>query len=63
MPKYSVYAIFTASKHLGVFEAESADQAEDMASKEGDDSASLCWQCASEADVGDCYEYQTEEVK
>ncbi len=63
MAKFSVYAMFTASKHLGEFEAETAEEAEDIAAQEGDDSVSLCWECSREADIGDCYEFQTEEVK
>lgn len=62
MPKYRVYAIYTASKCLGEFEAENQDKAEEMADKSGNEHVSICHQCAHEFDLGECYEYQTEEV-
>lgn len=62
MPKYRVYAILTASKPLGEFEADSPEAAEEMAMAEGNDFANICHQCAREIDLGDPYEYQVEEV-
>ncbi len=62
MPKYRVYAIMTASKPLGEFEAKDANEAEKKAMKEGDDYAPLCHQCSNEIDLGDIYEYEVEKV-
>ncbi len=63
MPKYSIYAIYSASKHLGVFDAATPEGAEEMAMEQTDSSVNICHQCAREVDLGDCYEWQVEEVK
>ena len=62
MPKFSVYAHYWASKHLGEVEAETADEAEALADKDGASYASLCHQCSHEIDIGDCYKIEAEEI-
>lgn len=52
MPKYRVSASVTGSKFLGVFEADSPEEAEKKAvDKNGH--VSLCHQCASECEDGE----------
>jgi hypothetical protein len=53
MKKYRVYATFTASKYLGEFEAETKEQAEEMASESDANYASLCHQCSNEVELND----------
>lgn len=60
--RFRVYAIMTASKFLGEYEAETASEASDMAEKEADVWVSLCHQCAGEVDLGDVHDFQVEEV-
>ena len=60
MPVYRVYALYAASKCLGEVEAENAEEAIDKLSEET--YVSLCWQCAGEVNLGDCYEFETEIV-
>jgi len=59
MPKFGVYGLWTASKYLGVVEAESAEEAERMvldgAALIDESYVSLCHQCAGELDIGDMY--------
>lgn len=54
MPKYHVYGIFSASKYLGEFEANSQEEAEEMAAESPGNYASLCHQCAKEVSLSDC---------
>jgi len=61
MPKYSVTILAHASKHLGVFEADTEEEAIAMAEAEGDDSMSLCHQC-SVVDIGDIYQTVADEI-
>ena len=60
--KYNVYGIVSASVHIGTYEAESKEQAEDMANndKEANWYPSLCHQCSGELEIGDIYELQVE---
>ncbi len=62
MPKFALYAMFTASKSLGEFVAETEARAIAMAEESGELYVSICHQCAREIDLGDCYEIQAEEV-
>lgn len=62
MPKYRVYAIMTAARLVGEFEAEDADSAEDMAAASEDYWVSLCHQCAREIDLGEAYRFEAEEI-
>jgi len=65
MAKYIVYAVASASWVLGEYEASSKEEAEKMA--EDDDKAewiqSLCHQCASNVELGDCYKVEVEETE
>lgn len=65
MPKYSVYGIVTASKYLGEFEAESEDEAKEMASESDNNHICLCHQCSSELEVDDFsfHEFEVEETQ
>ena len=62
MPKYHCYAIATASKYLGEFEAKNKQEAEDMAYESDECSMSLCHQCSSEAELGDIYRIEVEKI-
>jgi hypothetical protein len=62
MPKFAVYGVATASKFLGEYEAETQDEAIEMARVEGDYSFHTCHQCARHVDIGDIYEEQAEEI-
>lgn len=53
MPKYRVYGIFTATKFLGEFDADSEEAAEDMAADCDKNHASLCHQCTSDIELDD----------
>ncbi|RJF99070.1 hypothetical protein [Noviherbaspirillum saxi] len=53
MPKFTVTAIFTASKHLGEFEAATEQEAIDMALGSQKNYASLCHQCSDEVELDD----------
>lgn len=53
MPKFAVYGIATGSKYLGTFEAETREEAEDMAANSEANSICLCHQCASEIELDD----------
>lgn len=52
MPKFRVYAIYTASKFLGEIEAETKGAAEELAWKM-DYYVGLCHQCANEVELND----------
>lgn len=53
MPKFSVYGTFTATKYLGDFEADTQEQAIELALDSDTNHASLCHQCAREIDMDD----------
>lgn len=53
MPKYEVSAMFTGTKFLGVFEAETEEAAISKALDSDQNHASLCHQCASEVELDD----------
>lgn len=51
MPKFSVTGHVTGSKHLGVFEAETAEKAIEMALESEDaGNVCLCHQCSDECE-------------
>ena len=58
MPKFSVIGIFTASKHLGVFEAETEQEAIQMALGSANNNATLCCQCSDEVELDDYSAHQ-----
>lgn len=61
MKKWSVWGKVSATKYLGKFEAETADEAEMMAlDKNG--SVSVCHQCCEEVTDPEIYECIVEEV-
>jgi len=61
MAKFRAYAIYTASKYMGEFEAEDADSAEDMAWASDQGHVILCHQCAGEVELnGDIDSIQVE---
>lgn len=54
--KFNVTGLWDASKHLGVVEAETAEEAKQKALNtdwDGKEYVSLCHQCADELEVGD----------
>lgn len=61
MPKYSIYASVVASKHIGEYEANSKEEAIEMAWK--DAHVSLCHQCSGkELDEPQIEELHADEV-
>lgn len=62
LKRWRVYGIVTGSKFLGEYEAETADQAEDMALRENG-SVHLCHQCDAECDDAQIYEVEVVEVE
>lgn len=56
--KYSVYGIMNASVHIGDYEADSKEQAEEMANDDQDADwyPCLCHQCSTELEVDDINE-------
>lgn len=62
MPKYRVYAVVTASKYMGKFEAESKEDAEQMAWESDEAYISVCHQCAREVDGAEIDRMEVEEV-
>lgn len=61
MPKYSVYAMATASRYIGEVEANSVEEAKEKAWElENCYMESLCYHCAGKVDLGDVHEIQAE---
>ena len=60
--KYRVYGIWTGSKFLGEFEANSEEGAIDMAAESEANYVGLCHQCAHELEVDEPFaqEFQVE---
>jgi len=65
MKKYRVYGIASASTVIGEYEAESEQEAADMAANDqnADYDLGLCYQCSRKVEIGDIYEYQAEEIE
>ncbi len=60
--KFRVYAVFIASRNMGEFEADTKDEALEMA-ENADVYTCLCHQCASEIDLNsDPMRYDVEVV-
>lgn len=50
MAKYRAYAVVTATKYIGEFEANSSEEAEQMAWESENAHVSICYHCAKEVD-------------
>lgn len=64
MKKFNVWGIMTASVLVGTYEAESGEEAIEMANEDrnGNWNPSLCHQCSNEIDLGEVYDTQVDEV-
>lgn len=60
--RWRVYGIVTGSKYLGEFEAETAEEAEQMAVNENG-YVSLCHQCADECEDPEIHNCEVVEVE
>ena len=60
MKTYRVYGLWTASKFIGEFEANSEEEAIAMAEDSDESYASLCHQCSKNLDLSDLYPYKFE---
>lgn len=60
MPKYMIHATVVASKHIGEYEAETEEQAIEMAWE--DAYVSICHQCSGEVDEPKIDELHAEKV-
>lgn len=63
MPKFAVYGIAHGSKFLGEFEADTEEEAKEMAANSAENHICLCHQCSSEIEIDDFsfQEFQAEE--
>lgn len=61
MPKYRVYGVVKATKYVGEYEAETEDDAKDLAW--GDAYVSVCHQCSREIEDPEIEELVVEEVE
>jgi hypothetical protein len=64
MPKFSVIGIVPAQKYLGDFEADTAEEAIEMALSSDNNSLSICHQCSNSFELNDisCHEATAELV-
>lgn len=62
MPKYDVYGEVQGTKYLGEYEAESPEEAEEMA-MEAEGSVRLCHQCHNECEDAEIVDCKVEEVE
>ena len=60
MKTYRVYGLWTASKFIGEFEANSEEEAIAMAEDSDESHASLCHYCSKNLDLSDLYPYKFE---
>lgn len=61
MPKFSVFGVVSATKYIGEYEAETKEEAEQMA---WDDAyVSICHQCSSEVEDPEITELIVEEIE
>jgi hypothetical protein len=63
MPKFRVWAAVTGTKYLGEFEAETKEQAEEMALVSDAASVRLCHQCSDECEDPQCDSASAEPVE
>jgi|ADurb_Val_02_Slu_FD_contig_21_2875252_length_324_multi_2_in_0_out_0_2 Fe-S cluster assembly iron-binding protein IscA len=61
MKKWAVMGHVVGSKFLGIFEAETKEEAEDMAIESDAASVSLCHQCSSECEDAEVDYVEAEE--
>ena len=57
--RFAVYAIYTASQYLGTIEAESVEEAKELA-EDMDASVTLCNECAGKIDLGDVTKFEVD---
>ncbi|MCP4262776.1 MAG: hypothetical protein GY774_35505 [Planctomycetes bacterium] len=66
MAQWTIYGTYTASKVVGVIEAETKEDAIEIAWADdgvsNESHVNLCHACASEIELGDVYEYDAEEA-
>lgn len=64
MKKFRVFGVVTGTKYLGEFEAETKEQAEEMALNSGANYVSQCHQCTEEFELNDicCHDASAEEI-
>jgi len=62
MAKYSVYGVINATKYIGEFEANSEEEAEEMAWDSETGFISICYHCSKEIEEPTIYEMVVEEV-
>jgi hypothetical protein len=64
MTKYRVYGLFTGSKYLGEFEAETKEGAIDLAAESDANFACLCHQCSDELELDEssAQDFQAEQA-
>lgn len=63
MTKYMIIGVVTGSKHIGVFEASSKEEAEKMAYASEGVYVSLCHACSSECEDAEIQKLIIEEVE
>lgn len=63
MPRYSIYGSVCGSKYLGDFEANTPEEAKDMALNSEAATVSLCHQCADECEDPEVVDCVADEVK
>ncbi len=63
MKRFRVSGIVTGSKLIGEFEAESAEEAKEMAYESGEVDVNICHSCANECDDAQILELDAEEIK
>lgn len=63
--KFRVYGVASASTLIGIYEAESAKEAENIAANDSgaDVDMGLCYHCARKVEIGDIYEYEADEAE
>ena len=62
MTKYNVTGVVSGSKHIGVFEANSKEEAEKMAYESEEIYVSLCYACSSECEDAEIQKLVIEET-
>jgi hypothetical protein len=61
MPKWRVYGAVSATKYIGVVEAETEAQAIEVGGNHKNAYVSLCWQCSDECDGAEIQEIVVEQ--